>query len=552
MTRRTTLISLTALLVVVACAAVYYFVLSGPAYRTTVLVDTSAPGTGLPQIAGAVRAVAGNSGDADALSVRRFGGECGNPGDTAEIADSPGEVAQAVGALSPSGKATMVDGVLAAIADFSGLTTRRGSVRNRIVIVTTSGLDACTNDPAGARKAIDDRLAKEGLDLDIRVVGFQIPPDRKEAVTQFAGASNAAFAVGADDLQVVLDRLVVPASPDAASLSVSTSPPEPEPSYAFLTSKRLGLVRGTKVVAETTGEFVSTSSVQYTVDGHFVFAATMTDIATIDVRSGVVKVVPCGTCWDAVAADGSVISWLADNVVTTIDLADTSAKPQAGVTLLPNRKVDRENMIDPLRILAGQNGNILFSAPEGVSHYGGGGENLYLARSDGQVVPVGLAQGNVAISGTTFSPDGRSAAYISAWHTGACEERSSVVLLDLTTGVHEETSAVDAPDSDGAGVESLWYDKDGTLNMLYTAWRCAASGGPTTSTTIPESHWRLENSRWTQRGPDSTGYTRQAGPGLRAVLANRDEQTNTHELFSEVDGTRTKIADGVSAIAVPN
>jgi len=160
MKKRAVLIPLTALVVVVACAAVYYFVLSAPAYRTVVLVDTSAPGNGLAQIADAVRSVAGNSGDSDALSVRRFGGECGSPGDTSEIADSPREVAQAVSALSPAGKATMIDGVMAAIDDFGGLLTRSGKVRNRIVVITTSGIDACSKDPAGARKAIDDHLTE--------------------------------------------------------------------------------------------------------------------------------------------------------------------------------------------------------------------------------------------------------------------------------------------------------------------------------------------------------------------------------------------------------
>jgi len=48
------------------------------------------------------------------------------------------------------------------------------------------------------------------------------------------------------------------------------------------------------------------------------------------------------------------------------------------------------------------------------------------------------------------------------------------------------------------------------------------------------------------------GYARQITPGFRAVLGPPDPQTFTRELFSEVNGTRTKISDGPVAIAVPN
>src|SRR5207248_6771341 len=112
--------------------------------------------------------------------------------------------------------------------------------------------------------------------------------------------------------------------------------PPPEPSYAFLTANRLGVVRGTKVVAEAAGEFTgpytipTTYTLRYSADGLFVFAVTAAGIATIDVRSGATKVVPCGGCQNAVAQGGSVISWLAGNVVTTLDLANAGAKPIPG------------------------------------------------------------------------------------------------------------------------------------------------------------------------------------------------------------------------------
>lgn len=543
MKRRAVLVPLVVVLVVAACTAVY-FVLTGPAHRTVVLVDTSAPGTGLSELGGAVRSVAGNSGDFDALSVRRFGGECGSPDATAEIADGPDRVALAMGALSPSGKATMVDGVKAAIDDFRGLLTRRGSVRNRIIVISSTGVDACTNDPDSARQSVEDRLAEAGLDLDIRVVGFRVPPDQKEALAKFA--SGTSFADNADDLEVVLDRLVVPNSPDAAAISVSA---QPEPSYAFLTATRLGIVRGTEVVAETAVDRPESSSLRYTADGRFVFTTAEAGIATLDVLSGAAGSVPCGGCRNAVTAGGSVISWLAGNVVTTLNLADKNARPVSGTTVLPDRKVDDLGAVLPLRILAGKDGNSLVGAPDGVSAYGGP-ETLYLVRPDGQVVPLGLAQGNVAVYRSVFSSDGRTLAYVAAAHAGGCEERSSVLLIDLATGAQSATPAVGDPSDDGSGVADVWYDESGTLNMIYSSWRCAASGGPQTTVTLPESHWQLGNSEWTRRDAPSNG--RQVAPGFRAVLVRPTPDSFTQQLFSEVNGTRTKISDEAFAIAVPN
>ncbi|MET8758655.1 hypothetical protein [Lentzea sp. NPDC004782] len=390
-------------------------------------------------------------------------------------------------------------------------------------------------------------MAAAGLDLDIRVVGFQVPQDRKEALAKFA--SDTTFADSADDLKVVLDRLVVPNSPDAASLSVKAAPAEPEPSYAFLTTTRLGVVRGTKVVAETAVDSADPRSLGYTADGHFVFAVTSTGITTIDVRTGATGSVPCGSCRNAVTAGGSVISWLAGNVVTTLDLADQNARPVSGTTVLPDRKVDEAGLVLPLRILAGEDGTSLVAAPDGVSAYGGP-ENLYLVRPGGQVVPLGAVQGNVAVYRAAFSPDGRSLVYVTAGHAGACQERSSVVLINLATGAQSETPVAGDPNDDGSGVAAVWYDKDGTLNMIYSSWLCASSGGPRTSVTIPESHWQLGNTGWTRR--DDPGYTRQVVPGFRAALVHPAPDDPTWQLFSEVGGTRTEISDDAVAVAVPN
>jgi hypothetical protein len=47
------------------------------------------------------------------------------------------------------------------------------------------------------------------------------------------------------------------------------------------------------------------------------------------------------------------------------------------------------------------------------------------------------------------------------------------------------------------------------------------------------------------------GYSREVSPGFRAVLGSPDSQTHARQLFSEINGTRSKIADDATAVAVP-
>ncbi|MEU6428260.1 hypothetical protein ABZ860_20395 [Microbispora sp. NPDC046973] len=230
--------SLLAVAAVVAGAGAYVWFVLVPDYRTAFLVDASAgPAGRFGAIAAAVGSAARNSGDGDALSVRRFGGACGATGTTAEVVPTGrgqgDRIATAARALAPSGAATLGDGVLAAIDDFSGLYPFRGKKVNRIVVVTGHGEDACVKDQAALRKTIQDRIAAAGLTLEFRFVGYQVPKSRQGGLRQLAAATGAPeprFATSAEDLTTVLHKLTIPGPAGASHVTVPGDTPAPEPS----------------------------------------------------------------------------------------------------------------------------------------------------------------------------------------------------------------------------------------------------------------------------------------------------------------------------------
>ncbi len=223
--------------VVAGAGAGVWFVLV-PDYRTAFLVDASASPAGrFGAIAAAVGSAARNSGDGDALSMRRFGGTCGATGTTAEVVPTGrgqgDRIATEARTLTPSGAATLGDGVLAAIDDFSGLYPFRGKKVNRIVVVTGHGEDACTEDQVALRKAIRDRIAAAGLTLEFRFVGYKVPKSRQDGLRQLAAATGAPeprFATSADDLTTVLHKLTIPGPAGASHVTVPGDTPAPEPS----------------------------------------------------------------------------------------------------------------------------------------------------------------------------------------------------------------------------------------------------------------------------------------------------------------------------------
>ncbi|TDU77085.1 hypothetical protein [Streptomyces sp. KS 21] len=228
---RVTLALLTVAVVAVG-AAVVYVVRSTPQYRTAFLLDTSDPGSpaegrDFGALADAVGAAVRNSGDHDALSLRRFGGACGEPDNTRELVGSGTGNAQRISAaahaLTPGGRATLNSGLLAAIDDFSGRFPLRGSKRNRIVVVTTQGTDGCGGDPAAMNKGVRDRMDALGLQLEFRFVGYRVPAAEQEVLTRLASAVEAAapqFTQDSAELNAVLEKLVVPSLPEAKPVEV--------------------------------------------------------------------------------------------------------------------------------------------------------------------------------------------------------------------------------------------------------------------------------------------------------------------------------------------
>ncbi|MFE6841998.1 hypothetical protein [Streptomyces sp. NPDC057686] len=221
-----------AVAVVAVAATVVYVVRSTPQYRTAFLVDTSDPGSpgggrDFGALADAVGAAARNTGDRDALSLRRFGGACGEPGNTRELVGSgtgnAHRISAAAHALTPGGKATLNSGLLAAIDDFSGRYPLRASKRNRIVVVTTQGTDGCGGDPAAMNQEVRDRMDALGLQLEFRFVGYRVPAAEQEVLTKLASAVKAAapqFTQDTAELTAVLQKLVVPTLPEAKPVEV--------------------------------------------------------------------------------------------------------------------------------------------------------------------------------------------------------------------------------------------------------------------------------------------------------------------------------------------
>ncbi|GAB1694340.1 hypothetical protein [Krasilnikovia sp. M28-CT-15] len=234
--RRRRLVAAVCAVLVVACAAVAYVVYRAiPDYRTELLVDASDGGpaarAGVGAVTAAVGAAARTAGDHDALALRRFGGECGNSANTAQLVssgtDRSAAIVEAARGITARGNATLYNGILAAIDDFGHLYPLRARNVNRIVVVSRSGTDACAPDPSTMQEEIRKRLDAAGIRLEFRLIGFQIPADQHDGLIQVAAATKAPqpeFVQTEDALHESLNRLVVPQTRDAAFVEPSPGP----------------------------------------------------------------------------------------------------------------------------------------------------------------------------------------------------------------------------------------------------------------------------------------------------------------------------------------
>lgn len=203
------------------------WVFATPDHRTTFLVDAS-ESSDFREVADAVGSAASNMSSDDSLALRRFGGTCDSP-DTAELV-SPGtgqaaRIGDAARSIAPSGKATLLSGILAAIDDFAHAYPFRGSETNRIVVVARGGADACGKSADEVRAIIKEHTARAGVKIDFRFVGHRLTPEQVKVLTELAAASDAQkprLTKTSDELVTTMKEVSVPA--DLVAKEIKTSP----------------------------------------------------------------------------------------------------------------------------------------------------------------------------------------------------------------------------------------------------------------------------------------------------------------------------------------
>ncbi|GGU62213.1 hypothetical protein [Lentzea flava] len=198
-----------------------------PDHRTTFLIDAS-ESADFREVADAVGAAASNMAADDSLALRRFGGACDGQ-NTAELV-SPGtgqaaKIGDAARAITPSGKATLLSGILAAIDDFSRTYPFRGDKTNRVVVVARNGADACGKNADEVRAIIEEHTRKAGVKIDFRFVGHRLTPEQAKVLAELAAATDAQkprLTKTSDELVTTMKEVSVPA--DLAVKEVKVAP----------------------------------------------------------------------------------------------------------------------------------------------------------------------------------------------------------------------------------------------------------------------------------------------------------------------------------------
>ncbi|WP_157985175.1 vWA domain-containing protein [Lentzea terrae] len=241
-----------AVVVVLGLVAGGLWVLLPPDHRTTFLVDAS-ESSDFREVADAVGAAASNMSSADSLALRRFGGAC-DSANTAELV-TPGtgqaaEIGAAARSITPSGKATLLSGILAAIDDFARTYPFRGSETNRIVVVARGSADACGKNADEVRTIINQHTARAGMKIDFRFVGHRLTPEQVKVLNEIAAATEAQkprLTKTSGELVTTMKEVSVPA--DLVAKEIKTSPCDsisakslaavymPEPKLAYVDVK---------------------------------------------------------------------------------------------------------------------------------------------------------------------------------------------------------------------------------------------------------------------------------------------------------------------------
>lgn len=239
-----------------------------PDHRTTFLVDAS-ESADFREVADAVGAAASTMPADDSLALRRFGGACDSP-NTSELV-SPGtgqaaEIGAAVRAITPSGKATLLNGILATIDDYARTYPFRGDKTNRVVVVARGAVDTCGKSADEMRTIIKDHTEKAGAKIDFRFVGHRLTSDQAMVLGDVAAASGAQkprLTKTSDELVTTMKAVSTPANLaaeevkakpcDSATAETFAAVHLPEPNLVYADIKctqdryALGKLRSTQI-----------------------------------------------------------------------------------------------------------------------------------------------------------------------------------------------------------------------------------------------------------------------------------------------------------------
>ncbi|MET9627626.1 hypothetical protein ABZX92_09205 [Lentzea sp. NPDC006480] len=198
-----------------------------PDHRTTFLVDAS-ESADFREVADAVGAAASNMSADDSLALRRFGGSCSSANTSELVSPGTGQAAKigdAARSITPSGKATLLSGILAAIDDFAHTYPFRGSKTNHVVVIARGAADACGKSADEIRALIKEHSSRAGVQIDFRFVGHRLTPSQAKTLTEIATAANAQqprLTRTSDELVTTMKEVSVPA--DLVAKNIKTSP----------------------------------------------------------------------------------------------------------------------------------------------------------------------------------------------------------------------------------------------------------------------------------------------------------------------------------------
>ncbi|MFJ4008193.1 hypothetical protein [Streptomyces sp. NPDC090026] len=469
---------------------------SGPEHRTVFLVDAAtvaAPKAGdiydFADVTDAVAAAALNAADGDALSLRRFGGACGTPGNTARVVtDATGNgrpIADAARGLQPTGQATLHSGILAAIDDLS----ESDATHNRIIVITAHGTDACTEDTLEFEKKLRERLDSSGLELDFRFVGHRVPKAEQRDLLQIAAAGDAPEPVFTDtpkELAGALQEFVLPESYEALPVEVPDSDADDvfRP-VAWTTAKKVRLLEDLESEPRTLASLDSSANPGAVAWSEDRSQIAWTEISEAGTAESLIGHVPEGVIRLQNLADGTIRTWdceycdiafVGDRLISAGPSAiGLRAYPADGGTPAQWRAeglpaMPSEEIHGPVYTLfSHRQGEELVTYVRPL-YDDTSAHSVYRLMADGTargVLPRSLADGFQAVD-----RDGArmivSSVVVGRGAAGDCEPMSRRTTV-LTPDSGEESAAV-APGAGWAPFDA-WFTADGTAHVSYLPYR---------------------------------------------------------------------------------